>query len=111
MTVTPSPTETIGVSLSGYVGDKDGNPVKDVHIYIIVDSDQGYNMYLIGKTDGSGYYYKRFQPIPGDAYVTVFASMEPVEYQPEQSKFDPEQYYWFHEKGDENLVLNFNLLE
>ncbi len=112
LTHTPWPTSAIGVSLSGYVSDERGNPLKNIYIYIIVDSvETGYQMNLIGITDGSGYYYKRFQPVEGDAYITVFASDKPVEYQPEESKFDPAEVKWFHKKGNENLVLDFTLIE
>jgi hypothetical protein len=94
---TPAADASPGLVVYGYVRDKSGTGVENVDIY---RSYASYPGEVIAKTDSDGYYESDFHAIPGDEMVTVWASGQELEY-------DPEQYYWRHYYGYEQAECNF----
>ncbi|HEY9075321.1 MAG TPA: carboxypeptidase-like regulatory domain-containing protein [Anaerolineaceae bacterium] len=103
-TDTPSPTPRLGINLSGYVGDKSGNPVKDVNIHVYFE-EEGFVRH-VAKTDGSGYYYKIWVPYDKRSTVYVFASLNEYDHLPSETEFIP-IHKWYHEVREETKELNF----
>ena len=81
----------------GFVRDKSGAGVEGVSIY---RSYASYAGVMIATTDDNGYYQSDFYAIPGDEMITVWADRSGL-------KFDPENYYWRHYYGYEQVECDF----
>ena len=107
---TPSPTPINtpqpGLLIRGYVRLPDGSGVSGVSI---LRSYASYPGQVVAVTDQDGYYESRFQHIPGDEMVRVWAELEAYSFAPARRarSWEGGAFYWRHYHGYEDVTLSF----
>jgi hypothetical protein len=66
-----------------------------------------YSGVLVAVTDSAGEYQSKFQFIPGDEMISVWAELPGYAFEPVSGSSDPGRYFWRHYFSYENRELNF----